>query len=427
MAVARPESAVDICCPDARPLRWLGGLYLLLLAFPYVEWIPFPSYTQPVPLVLASVLWLPSLYLLRRTPILDVLGLIGVAIIGCSLFLVLGAGMAEAQPQKYVLSYLSPLWLGIPALLVIRFYPETSLVVLRWSIALWFFVSLVQMSISPTFATFLLGQWGEYALDIAASGRGAIGLAPEPTHHGFHMLVLCAVMVLLDPTTRGRWWAALGVFDAVVLAGSSSTLMVLVLGGMTCLILRYPVRAVCLGLAAWLFWCWLPISLSMHAGAEGRVYLLLADLLKDPASVMADRSVNLRLGGLVATLQDIWINGLEPRGMGVERWDEARLDMLERNSWLYDLSEVGAPSGIGMMLFQGGFLVLPFLLLLFRPIVQVRGRSGVAQAIVLAMPFVFLSQYYLSAPAFAWLCGAALYRRYLSSGSSDMEKIECGC
>lgn len=399
--------------PPAGPTHWLGGVYVLLLAFPYVQWVPIPSYTQPVHLLVGGLLLLLSMGLVWRLHWTDAIGAVGLAWVGLALFSALGTGATDAQALKYLLSFVSPLLLGVTAWQVVRSDPARAAVLLRWSMAFWCGVSLLQATVSPTLGTGLLGQWGAYAGDIAASGRGVLGLAPEPTHHAFHVLVLAAAMVLLDPSPRGRRWAALGVFEAVVLAGSSSA--ILVLGLALCVwFVRYRLGwSVLLLAVVVLGWPWWPTVLALPLGTGSRAYALLLDLMVDPLGLLvADLSVNMRLGGLWATLYDIFANGFVPRGMAQDTWEATRQNARLAHPWLADISGNGPPSGLGMLVYQAGcWAVLP-VLFVFRRVLQLRGQSAVAQVLLLAMPLVFLSQFYLSSPAFALLYGAALHRKW---------------
>ena len=389
--------------------RLLGSLLLLLIAFPYVQLIPVASYTQPFPLLLGALLFTLNFDAIWRLKFLDRAALLMLAAVGTALFLLTCIPYSDTQDYKYLLSYLSPLVLTIAILPFLERYPDLAIRLLRLSICIWFMVSAVQVLRDPTFATFMLGAWGQHSLDIVHSGRGVMGLAPEPTHHAFHILVLGAALALLDTSNRSRWLLMLCIVEAVVLAASSSAILVLGIAGVIWLLICRPRWIVLILIVAALAWS-LNVSIDWFLRSGSRAHSLISEVLADPFSLMdIDYSLNIRLGGMAAVLMDAFDHGLIPRGMATQTWLDAREEILETSRWLMDLSLVGPPSGLGLLLFQGGILVVPSIVLMFHRMLSIR-LGMLERVLVIAMPFVFLSQYYVSAPSFGLLYACAIYR-----------------
>lgn len=399
----------DILREHRIPANLLGALLLLLIAFPYVQLVPSASYTQPFPLLLGALLFSLHSRLLWRLPFTDRAALIGLAALGCAIFLLTCVPYTSPQEYKYLLNYVSPLFVTIAALRYLERNPLAGRRLLQCAILTWVAVAAIQKLHNPTFATALLGQWGEHSLDIIQSGRGVLGLAPEPTHHAFHILVLAACLALLDGSRRSRGLLLLCVADALALAASSSAILVLGIAALIWLTFcrsRWILLALAVAALGW--------SMGMSADwflAQGsRAHALISEVLADPTSLMSiDYSLNIRLGGLSSVVLDAFRNAFAPHGMSTQAWESARLQLLADMPWLMDLSTVGPPSGIGLLLFQAGAFAAPFIWLIFRRILCVR-TGMIERVLLLATPFIFLSQYYISAPSFSLLYACALWR-----------------
>src|SRR5262249_27394612 len=122
----------------------------------------------------------------------------------------------------------------------LRAQPRLSRRIIEFSVLAWCFVAAVQTFVNPAFMTSLIGSWSEVAEGVVETGRGVLGLAPEPTHHAFHMIIVGASLMILR---RSNGLASLCVADAMLLARSASALLSLVLGAGV-LFLRKPSRLI---------------------------------------------------------------------------------------------------------------------------------------------------------------------------------------
>ena len=387
----------------------LGTLLLLLTAFPYLQLMPSDSYTQPFALLLGAMLFfMKGWSVMFRLPLNDQIALIGLAIVGIGFFLVTCFPYENRQEYKYLTSYLSPLLLTIPLLSYVRHNPGKALRLLRFSILSWIVIAAIQKFLDPTFMGFLIGQWGENALDIVNSGRGVLGLAPEPTHHAYHILLLATCLALLDRSDRSRWILMLSIIDAILLAASSSAILVLGISGLLWSLWWRQ---------GWFFFAMVLAVLCWQGGfvdhvltnSNTRVAKLLVDVLENPSDALViDYSMNQRLGGMFAVIWDAFRNLLIPHGMSVQAWETARSGLLSDFPWLMDLSMVGPPSGIGLLLFQTGLLSAIFVCLILRRILT-SSTSQIGRILVMAAPIIFFGQYYVSAPTFSLLYACSLF------------------
>jgi hypothetical protein len=83
--------------------------------------------------------------------------------------------------------------------------------------------------------------------------------------------------------------------------------------------------------------------------------------------------------------------------------------MLSEHNWLLGVSDVGPPSGIGVLLFQVGFLALPSLAIIWWRVLRTK-TTAASSVLVFTSFFIFLGQYYISAPTFSLLYAAAIWQ-----------------
>lgn len=394
--------------------QWLAAartallvLTVLSITFPYVQLVPLGSYTQPYAMVLGMfILVVSRASSVRNMPWPDSVMLISFAVLGIALFLLTCAPFRNVQEYKYLLNYVSPMILTMACFTLLEWDRRLVGQVVSVSILIWFWIGMTQALLDPSFMTPLLGEWGSLAKDIAASGRGVIGLAPEPTHHAFHMILLggCA-MLLRQP----RWTIVLATISVLLLARSANGALVLTLAIAVTLTVYRP-RIVVLGFTLLLSSIMLGVGNALlNMGGENRILTLLGRLLSNPTILVTeDYSTNMRLGGAVAGLLNALESSFFPQGLAAQTWTDARPSLLERFTFLMDISGTGVPSGYGVLLFQAGVLTFPFIWISTIRIVMVKA-DPFARVFIFAVPLVFLFQYYVSAPQFALAYAGAIY------------------
>lgn len=387
-------------------MRGLETAFLLACIFPYTQILPLGSYNQPYALLFGTLIFMvrgPTTLADMRP--LDRWMLAGLLIVGVGLFLANGFASLSAQDLKYFLNYLTPFLLVPAAVSIANRDPDKIERILRFGICVWVVVALVQQR-DPTFLSFLVGSFAEASEASVESGRGVVGLAPEPTHHGFHMLVLGAAYAALG---RRRWPVLLCIADALLLARSASVVLALALGiGLWCCLRprRLIVPAI-LGGAVLLFGVGF---IAFGSSEDSRVLSLIGLVLKNPTDLlMIDYSVNVRLGGLLAGFAHSINEFFVPHGMSEVQWAAARIEIIRTTPWLVDISTVGVPSGFGIILYQGGWLAIPLVAMI---VVRFSSghRLGWQGAIIVSSIFVFLSLYYLASPDFSVAYGLMAWR-----------------
>lgn len=391
------------------------ALALLFCLFPYTQLFPLSSYTQPYALIFSAVAALLALPTVWRTMNgSDLVALLLLAGLGLAAFLLTALPGPGPQEFKYLLIYVSPIVFALAAFGIVIEAPRLADRVVLFAALAWIFVGVVQAVISPDFMTQFVGEFSEVSDDVVASGRGTLGLAPEPTHFGFHMVLLAALAVLIG----GRNLLALAcLVTAVLAARSSSALLALSLGALIYLLLYGGWMRLALAALVPLY---LVLGLVIDSGMlpqSVRAVVLLTEFYNDPLYlVTSDASTNARLGGIFVGVQESLHNWLIPAGIDHEQW-LARIGPIQvRNNWLIFLSTAGVPSGILIVVYQTGIfgmLVMAYLLyrMLHNP------RSHIEAFLSCSVVFVFFSQYMLSTPGFGVIIGVVFAREHFIRSS----------
>lgn len=393
---------------------------LISIIFPYVQPVVSQSYTQPYAYVFGLLIFAIKFKNSSYQIIHDFPELVLLSIVGVVVFIISCYPFSQIFEFKYLLNYIGPLLIAIPVYFGLL---EKKILIVRAiqiGILIWVVISIVQRIYDPFFLTSLIGQWGESANDIIRSGRGVIGLAPEPTHHGFHILLMGASLILIDQSRQSRLLVFMCLIDAIFLAASSSAFLCLIIAFGLYLIVRKTVLIIFLGLIIYQFYFWGGIEYITNLDIGGsRMLNLIITILTDPLdAVLSDASVNARLGGIYACFYDVFSHFILPRGLSHESWLQSRSDLLMKFKWVNDLSDNGAPSGWGIILYQVGFLSFPVIGRLFYGVCINNVKEFFSVILVMAIPFIFLSYFMISAPSFGIAYASLIYSHlYLKSKS----------
>ena len=398
---------------ESRPIRQgmrrrpsvLLIVFFLFILFPFTQIIALPSYNQPYAALLGSVIILTIPRAPFLLPKLDRFMLIYLAVLGGILFLsALPKGLSLRQ-VSFLLSYVTPLIVTVSCYWMFLNYAETCRRLLIGAICIWIGVGLVQAIIFPDFLTFLASHSDNLGSTVILSGRGVLGLAPEPTHFGFHMLILATTLAILG----GSMWAVcLALVGAFILAKSASALLALALGILLWACIR-PLRRI-----------WVFLAIAVMISLISSLVLLLDESFRINRILMAvyetgfeiflrDYSVNARLSGAFAAFYGFLERFGIPLGMSGESWSYVRAELLSDFAWIITLSERGPASGVGLILIQGGFFGLPVVIYIFARLVVSLANSRLG-FLASASFVVFLGQFYLATPTFGLVLAATILK-----------------
>jgi hypothetical protein len=381
-------------------MMWLLSVAFLVAAlFPYTQFLPIDTYTQPYAIAFGLLIFLlRGRQVLESVPRSDALGLLALAFFGTTAFIIDCLPVPNQQEIKYLLIYLSPLVLTVAGVSCLTLYPQTCRRVVSICAVIWLGVGFVQTMVSPTFMTSLVGTWQDASEVVVRSGRGVLGLAPEPTHFGFHLIILGALVVLTGGSRVLAWCCIIGV---LLLARSTSAALALALGACV-FALRMPMKyklPILLGAVTTPFVIY--ALLERIDPEKSRLLYLAGAFLSEPSTILQiDWSVNVRMGGMIATVRDSFGEFLLPHGLSHENWIDHSREIVQRLVWLFEFSDAGPPTGFGVVIYQLGLIGL---LLLIRPISRMMTTHihNNDQIIILAVVWVFLGQFYISTPGYS--------------------------
>lgn len=387
-------------------------LALLFCLFPYTQIIEFDSYTQPYALLFSIVATGAAFPIVRRSfPFGDLVALISLAALGTITFLINCMPSPSPQELKYLLIYISPFFFAAASFGISMEYPKIADRIIVFAAVMWVTVGLIQTLVDPSFASQFVGGFSEAAEIVVDSGRGTLGLAPEPTHFGFHMIILATAAILVG----GRNWLSFACLaTAVLIARSSSAVLALALGALIYLVI-FGGKARLLVLLVIPVYFVLGALIDANALSEKiRLVILLKEFYNDPFYLLtSDASANARLGGIYVGAKQIVDQLFLPAGMAEQTWLDLTGPAMAKNPWLIMLSQAGVPSGILIIVFQLGFLALI-------PLGYILGRmlsklpSHYETFLLCAVIFVFFSQYMISTPGFGMIYGMIVARKVLA-------------
>jgi hypothetical protein len=115
---------------------------------------------------------------------------------------------------------------------------------------------------------------------------------------------------------------------------------------------------------------------------------------EDPFTILlSDYSVNMRLGGIIATIYAIFDY------------------YLNKFKWLYEISEEGWPSGFLILFYQAGFLIIPFYIYIYSFINKLNIYNSLYIIIIYSSFFIFIGQFFILNPLFSLLISFFIYNK----------------
>lgn len=379
-------------------------LVLFFVLTPFTKFLPLETYNQPYAVAVGLLVLLsrPSFY--GALPQIDRFNLGYFLILGVTLFFASFYKPVGLRELQYLLIYTTPAILVPVIFQLFKTDRQKAIRVIVIGIVVWVGVGLVQLLYNPDFLVFLVATTSaELGSNAANSGRGVLGLSPEPSHFGLHMLVLAATLQLIGGP---KWASILAVTCSLFLAKSSMALLVIGAGLLlwsTLEMKRWPF------IAATAFVGFMSQFLAQFIfSTDSRVGRLLTAFSESGGGILNDYSVNARLYGIYSPIAETISHFLVPLGMSQADWLNLRDLLVAENSNIVYLSSGGPASGYGIVFVQAGLFSIPILWYFFRRICYVKGDFLTSMLACFGF-MAYLGQINLSTPTFSLLLAAALF------------------
>ena len=385
-------------------------LLLFFVCFPFIQLIPSESYNQPYYIFVAAIVFIfyfSSFGFKSKLPFQ--IGFVFL-LIGFASFLLFCFPYTDVQDYKSLLTYISFYLIPLVTYFLCKHHKEYLIKFLKISIVSWFVVGFVQSYLYQDFLNFLMGEFSSHSIVAGQGGRGVIGLAPEPTHYGFHIVLLGIGLYSLS---TNKLFLILSFTQAFVFAKSSSALLAIALGGVFYLIFHKKLVSVVLALICLVIYFssgfFINLLDQFVSEESSRIITMVVFFFQNPTDLfLTDTSLNARIGGLYLTFQTVFEDFFLPHSISHKAWLKETIKLLQENQWLLVLSDSQPPSGIGSVLFQIGFLFFPYLFIFIRSIykvVRIVPRNIFAYSVFV----IGLSQYSLVSGDIGLVFGIFLY------------------
>jgi hypothetical protein len=389
---------------------FINFILLFFICFPFVQLIPNDSYNQPYYIFAAVFVFIGNFSLFGfKSKFPFQIGFI-FQLTGIASYFMFCFPYSDVQDYKSLLTYISFYLIPLVTYFLCKHHKEYLIKFLKITIITWFVVGFVQTFIYQDFLNFLLGEFSSHSIIGGQGGRGVIGLAPEPTHYGFHIILLGIGLYTLFPN---KLYLSLAFIQAFVFAKSASALLAIVLGFIFYLTFHKKLVSLIIAILCLIIYFSGGILFNLLdkfiSEDSSRIISMVAFFFQNPTDLfLTDTSLNSRLGGLYVTFQVVFSDFFFPHSISHKTWTKFTIELLQKNQWLIVLSDSQSPSGIGSVLFQIGFLFFPYLIIFIKSIYKVITilRSNIFAYAVL---FIGLSQYSLVSGDIGLVFGIFLY------------------
>lgn len=350
--------------------------------FPFVELVYIGSDTQPYGALAA--LFIVVIYVLRNIKISSksylVMALIGI-LVGASALVSLFQISIYMVFRSYY-GYFSMIVIPLAVFWSMKKNGGMNDTLVKAGIWIWFLVGVIQKYVNPSFGYTLLSRHTTNAT------RGTVSLASEPSAYGYMCLFL--ILLAFGLKKYSKFYILLLLIQIVAFAGSTVTLVYLAayvgfyMLNEVLLGKKFAMAKVVIlsggGIAALLM-------IRKFAAGMPRMHALVTYLFTDPAKLLKDGSIQMRMEDIVYSFQCFWQNRMMPHG----------------------LSEQKLMSGIGTLFYECGFIAIP-LVVAVGAIIWKGYSKDIRLVCVLGFMTVMMSSIPFSSPMVCFYLGYCVYR-----------------
>ncbi len=408
----RPTEAVTVTryqdIPSTGRSGALAFLFFAAVFFPYIQLVPLPTDTQPYAMLLGIGIFLGA----SRRSLPPEIALLFFVLLFSLLLIPFGGDALGAI--RSIANYASLFFISFGTYFLLKIRGGFPVGALRWTIWIWFFVGLIQVTVYRDFLVPLIGRgfgWGGSAV------RGVVSLSPEPSHYGMFCVLVLVLLMTNRMRISGREVSFLGLLLLIqILLFARSAMAAVMLALLATLIVvtsvfsprRFTYVLVLSSIVALTLWGLVALEVMDLEGS--RMWQLTQALWDNPwLVVLTDASVNDRMMHIYFSFLGFVENWGLPHGYG--RWDSYLAAVTPQYSeMVIELSGGRIMSAYGAAVFELGVPGLLVPLAITIAIVRYyRSSPATAVTVSLFLHAVLLTAVPLATPLVGLLVGYFAY------------------
>ena len=332
------------------PKKALYFLFLFFVFFPYITFVNIGTDMQPYGFIFAFVIF----FLFKKKVTFSEV-MLGLVFLSSILFLLVNT--IDFAALRSFFNYSSLFFIPYVSYRVLKSQCINFEFFLKFSIVIWFSVSVLQVVLDKSFLTFIVSHVR------TTENRGVTGLAPEPTFLGI-VFIFFILYLLHTNFKHKKIFIAVCIIGIVFLAKSSMALLFLALliglWGLT----QFSLKSILITIPSLLF-----VSLLISEFFKGtRMGYITTQIINEPSNLLRlDESINDRFSHVFFSLKGFFENFLI--GHGYNSWEPyvTHQVQLYQNLIVVEWVSLGdrIMSGYGTAFFELGFLALLIPMVLF--------------------------------------------------------------
>jgi hypothetical protein len=392
-----------------QPQNFKYWLLIIFCFYPYLNFLRLGSDTQPNALIFSFfVLFynfknkIPTYYLLT------LIVFISAIVMFLSSQMVMGSILSLSN-------YISVLIVPIAIYFTLLHFKGLSYQFYKLVVYIWLFVGLVQRFVSNTFLSFLLSRNSGLSNGVVElTGRGVVGLTPEPTYYGTTIL-LFIIVYFLNFYDKKDYKILLALFFQIIILSKSSTSIIVLF---FCIFLYFIILLFKsnIKIIFYAIFGFIVSSLSFFLFVplfnNSRIYKIFTVFTTNPQLIFLDQSISERFNAVYFTVGSLFENLGLPQGFNTyQKYIYLKSTLPEYKMFFLNYSFENYSrilSGYGMAFYELGIFGLAIPILIFIAIKNKLHQKNILFAYILFNLILFTAMS-LNNAAILFIIGNMIY------------------
>jgi hypothetical protein len=392
-----------------QPQNFKYWLLIIFCFYPYLNLLRLGSDTQPNALIVALFILfynlknkIPTYYLLTFIVFFSAI------IMFVNSQIVMGSILSFSN-------YISVLFVPIAIYFTLKHFKGLSYQFFKLVVYIWLFVGLVQRFVSNTFLSFLLSRSSGFSNGVVEfTGRGVVGLTPEPTYYGTTILLFLIIYFLNFYDKKDYKILLALVFQLLILSKSSTSIIVLffcLFFYFIILLFKSNIKTILNVIIVFLI-STLSVFIMMPLFNNSRIYNIFTVFTTNPQLIFLDQSISERFNAVYFTVGSLFENLGLPKGFNTYQkyiFNKSTLPEYKIYFLNYNFENYSRIlSGYGMAFYELGLFGLLIPVLIFISIKNRLKQSNILFAYILFNLILFTAMS-LNNAAILFIMGNMIY------------------